>query len=183
VTPANESLRQASSPPAFNELFEAELDQVVKTLRRLGVAERDLEDLAHDVFVTVFRKLDEYDPERPLGAWIFGIVFRHAVGYRRLARHKHEVMVPPPEAPASATPDELARIEARQLVIEGLDVLPLDRRAVLVLHDLDGHAIPEVAALLDIPINTAYSRLRVARLEFRAEVERLERSKPSRSSP
>jgi RNA polymerase sigma-70 factor (ECF subfamily) len=50
----------------------------------------------------------------------------------------------------------------------------VERRAVLVLHDIDGQPAPEVGRALDIPVNTVYSRLRLARQEFKAEVERVE---------
>lgn len=43
------------------------------------------------------------------------------------------------------------------------------------MHDVDGHDVPEIATLLSIPLNTAYSRLRLARADFRAAVERATR--------
>ena len=60
-----------------------------------------------------------------------------------------------------------------------LDGLELDRRAVLVMHDIEGHPVPEVAAALTIPIATAYSRLRLAREDVAAAIKRL-RARASR---
>jgi RNA polymerase sigma-70 factor (ECF subfamily) len=54
-----------------------------------------------------------------------------------------------------------------------LDELDLAQRAVFVMHDLDGVAIPEIASMLGIPLNTAYSRLRLARTAFDRAVRRL----------
>src|SRR6185437_13908682 len=71
----------------FRTLFEAELDYVFATLRRLGVAPRDLEDVTHEVFLRVHARWDEYDPARPVRPWIFAFAFRLASDYRRLARH------------------------------------------------------------------------------------------------
>ena len=67
--------------------------------------------------------------------------------------------------------DELvARGEARKLVQIGLAALDLDRRAVFLMHDLDGHSMPEIAAVLHVPLNTLYSRLRLAREQFAVAV-------------
>jgi RNA polymerase sigma factor (sigma-70 family) len=90
VEPAR-SLNEAR--PTFRSVFDGELNFVWNTLRRFGVAERDLEDLAHEVFVVVDRQLGSYDPSRPLRPWLFTIAFRCASDYRRLARHRHETLV------------------------------------------------------------------------------------------
>jgi RNA polymerase sigma-70 factor (ECF subfamily) len=56
--------------------------------------------------------------------------------------------------------------------MEALDRLDFDRRVVLVMHDLDEISVPEIAAMLEIPLNTAYSRLRLARVDVVAAVRR-----------
>jgi RNA polymerase sigma-70 factor (ECF subfamily) len=65
--------------------------------------------------------------------------------------------------------------ERRALVHAALDTLDLDLRAVFILHDLDDCPVPEIAATLQIPLNTAYSRLRIARDRFRKAAARLQR--------
>ncbi len=47
------------------------------------------------------------------------------------------------------------------------------RRAVFVMHELDGISMPDIVQALEIPLNTGYSRLRLARGEFTAAVQRL----------
>jgi RNA polymerase sigma-70 factor (ECF subfamily) len=162
--------------PTFRALFEAELPYVRHTLRRLGVREHDVEDLTHDVFVAVHRGLPGYDPERPPRPWLFGIAFRVASDYRRRSRFLREVGYEKHEDPIDASPpadEQLVAEQARRLVLEALDDVELDRRAVLILHDIDGHSVPEIARTLAIPLNTAYSRLRLAREQFKAAVKRV----------
>ena len=53
-----------------------------------------------------------------------------------------------------------------------LDELDMDGRAVLVMHDLEEYSMPEIAQVIDAPLNTLYSRLRLARKKFTAAVER-----------
>jgi len=163
------------SPPLdFVSVYRAELCYVWRTLQRLGARPADLEDLAHDVFVVVHRRLGDFEPGRPVRPWLFGIAFRVASDYRRRARYKAEIATGSVEAPSpSPRADErLAVAEDRALVLASLAELDLDRRAVLILHDIDGEPAPEIARVLDIPVNTVYSRLRVARQRFTAAVRR-----------
>lgn len=156
---------------SFESMFREELGYVLNSLRRLGVRESDVEDLAHDVFVVAYRKQGELDPARPRRPWLFGIALRVASDYRRLFRNRYERPAIDPEAERAAAPEQQgADLERRRLVQRGLDTLDLDKRAVLVLHDVEGHAMPEIAAALAIPLNTAYSRLRAARERFRAAI-------------
>ena len=70
-------------------MFELESPYVLRTLRRLGVTERDVEDMAHEVFVAVHRELDKYDRARPIRPWLFAFCFRIASQYRRKTRRKN----------------------------------------------------------------------------------------------
>lgn len=161
---------------AFREIFDGEASYVWHTLRRLGVRPADLPDVSHDVFVTVYRRLADYDTSRPLRPWVFGVAFRVASDYRRLAHHRREVSCDTIEQIRDEAPgaeQAVATREERDLVIEALESIDLEQRAVMVMHDLDGHAMPVIADALSIPINTAYSRLRLARERFRAAVQRL----------
>jgi RNA polymerase sigma-70 factor (ECF subfamily) len=170
--------REASGRAGFAEVFDAHFDYVWHSLRRLGVREGDLEDLTHDVFLAVHRKLDGFDARRPLRPWLFGFAFRRASDYRRLARNRFEVLVGASGAsdPEDGSPDPLERVIAREglrLARAALETLELGRRAVFILHDLDEVPMPEIARELEIPLNTAYSRLRLARSELAATVRRL----------
>jgi RNA polymerase sigma-70 factor (ECF subfamily) len=165
---------EVRSHPDFDEVYRAQFGYVWRTLRRLGVAERDLEDLTHDVFVVVNARLTQYDPARPLRPWLFGIAFRLASEDRRRARHRIEIPGPDIEAPDSApsATDVLEANERRSLVLDCLQTLDLDQRAAIVLVDIDGEAPTDVAAALGIPLPTVYSRLRLGRKRFSAAVRR-----------
>ena len=177
VSPHDEPDARPSSPnPSLRDLFAAHAPYVWNTLRRFGVPGSDLEDVTHDVFVQVQRHLAEYDPTLPVRPWLFGFAFRLASQRRRQAfrrretqsEQEHEAVDP------GALPDErLAHAQDRRLVLEALEALDLDRRAVFVLSQIDEVPMADVARALAIPVNTAYSRLRAARVEFAAAVKRL----------
>jgi RNA polymerase sigma-70 factor (ECF subfamily) len=178
VTSADETLASPGKRTVdLRELFTMHAPYVWSSLRRLGVAAPDLEDLTHDVFVQLQSHLAEYDSARPTRPWLFGFAFRIASQYRRRAHRRHETPIDPnayQAVDATALPDErLATQQDRQLVLEALEAIDLDRRAVFVLYEIDGTPMDEIARTLGIPLNTAYSRLRVARTEFAAAVKRL----------
>jgi RNA polymerase sigma-70 factor (ECF subfamily) len=172
----------AAEAPALRDLFTMHARYVWTTLRRLGVPASELEDLTHDVFLQVHRHLADYDRARPVRPWLFGFAYRIASQNRRRAHRRREVHVETDLVPhGGSSPEELAAVEEhRQIVIQALQMIDLQRRAVFVLYELDGVAIADIAASLKIPANTAYSRLRVARDEFAVAVKRVQSSRRSR---
>jgi RNA polymerase sigma-70 factor, ECF subfamily len=154
----------ASSEAEFRQLFESHYDYVWCSLRRLGVQPRDLEDLTHDVFLEVHGKLDCYDRTRPMKPWLFAFALRFASDYRKLARHKTELRATIDDEGTDPSPYEAVRErEAAELLSRALDTLSLELRAVIVLYEIDEVPMKDIASALGIPVNTGYSRLRLAR--------------------
>jgi RNA polymerase sigma-70 factor (ECF subfamily) len=149
-------------------VYRRELDYLIGSLRRLGVPPRDIEDVLHEVFLVMLRRWDEYDRSRPLRPWLFGIAFRVASGYRR--RTNRELLSDNYDAEdLGARPDELvATIHDRRLLLKALAAVPIERRAVLILREVDEVTMRDIAEQLSIPLFTAYSRLRKARRELDA---------------
>jgi RNA polymerase sigma-70 factor (ECF subfamily) len=69
--------------------------------------------------------------------------------------------------------EQLAARQARELLDDVLDGLPAELRVVFVLFELEGLEVREIAALQQVPVGTASSRLRRAREEFSALSKRL----------
>ena len=173
---------EPARPLNFNAIFRAEFEYVWSSLRRLGIPERDLEDLAHDVFFRVYERLADYDTARPLRPWLFGFSFRVASDYRRRFSNRREVLSPASETrdPAPTALDRLEHAEALTLAQAALDGVEIERRAVFILHEIDGCPVPAIASALGLPLNTTYSRLRLARAEFRAALQRERRRRGER---
>jgi RNA polymerase sigma-70 factor (ECF subfamily) len=161
--------------PDLASVFDDHFGYVWKSLRRLGIADRDLEDLAHEVFLRVHERLHEYDPARPMRPWLFAFAYRVAAEHRRQACHRVEVVGLATEAPdpRPRADERLVDAERRALFRAALERLDVDRRAVLVLHHVDGVPVADIAHALGIPVNTAYSRLRLAREQLACAVKAL----------
>jgi RNA polymerase sigma-70 factor (ECF subfamily) len=80
-----------------------------------------------------------------------------------------------PADPRASVDDAMEANQARELVMRALQALSVDRRAVLVMHDLDGFGMPEITTALSIPLDTGYSRLRLARKDLKEAAQRLRR--------
>jgi RNA polymerase sigma-70 factor, ECF subfamily len=163
------SMSTPEAPMAFAAVFRGELGYVCGVLRRLGVQERDIEDVAQEVFVQVHRRLDSYDPARPLRPWLFGFAYRCASSYRRSPLQRHapdenvgmDAVAPAPEEKSEA-----------DLVSAALAQLDVERRAILIAFEVEDIPMKEIADALGIPVNTAYSRVRLAREAFASAIER-----------
>jgi RNA polymerase sigma-70 factor (ECF subfamily) len=154
------------------EAYQQEITYVFHALRWLGARPQEIEDLAQEVFIALRRSWLRYDSSRPLRPYLFGVAFRVVSMQRR--KRKHELAFATLEIRDGApSPDELLEAkQSRAMVMRALEKIPLRRRAVLVMHDLEEVAMGEIAKALAIPLFTAYSRLRKARKELEAAVRR-----------
>lgn len=155
--------------PDFRKIYEAEVGPVWRYLARIGVPPSDVEDLVHEVFVVLHRRLSDYDASRPVRPWLLGIAHRVAARHRQRAHVRREIAQPDIEQPAPGRrqDDAVAAKELQEAMEAAFVELPIEQRAVFILHHVEEHPIPAVAEILDVPVATAYSRLRLARQRLR----------------
>ncbi|WP_437975939.1 sigma-70 family RNA polymerase sigma factor [Sorangium sp. So ce295] len=170
--------------PSFEEVYQTLLPYVLVVLWRLGIASRDLPDVAHEVFLVVHRRLEDHDPRLSLKPWIAGISANVALRHRALARNQRELLAlddgEPIELmdPGLDAERRVAQAETQRIVRELIQRIGRERRAVFVLYDLEGSDMRDIAQALQISVNTAWDRLRRARSEFSAAVKRLSARDP-----
>ena len=168
---------QSAVIPAFDEVYAAHVGFVWRVLRTFGVPEPQIEDAVQDVFVVVHRRLAEFEGRAAITTWLFAIARRVAGTHRRSAARR---ATRPIEPLSEELPDhragggdpfaELSRAQAAAAVLAILEQLDDDKRIVFALVELEQLSVPEVARMLDIKLNTAYSRLRLARHAFELAV-------------
>lgn len=167
----------ATAAPAldFTAVYDEHFAFVWRSLRRLGVPDRLLDDAAQDVFIVVHRRLGEFEGRSTLKSWLFAIARRVAHDHRRRVGRK-ERTEELPEAVADlhgSTPAaDAERAQAVKVLHEILGSLDDDKREVFVLAELEQMTVPEIADAIGANINTVYSRLRVARQSFEQAVAR-----------
>jgi RNA polymerase sigma-70 factor (ECF subfamily) len=161
--------------PSFARVYEDYFDFVWCSARRLGVPDATLDDAVQEVFVIVHRRLSEFEGRSSMKTWLFGIVRNVSREARRSIRRKSPHDARPgaladPDlliAAADQQPDRLAERSAENRVLhELLERLDDEKREVFVLAELEQFTVPEIAEAVGCNVNTAYSRLRLAREAF-----------------
>jgi RNA polymerase sigma-70 factor (ECF subfamily) len=135
----------------------------------------DAEETVQDAFWSVIRKIDTFRGDSAFGSWVYRIVANAA--YRRLRRragHRAEIPLEDAlaEAPAAADwsatlEDPAAQTELRAELRAAIGELPPEYRAAVVLRDVEGLSVNEVAESLGISVAAAKSRTHRARLFLR----------------
>lgn len=149
--------------PSLREIFDEHARYICRALRQLGVADADVEDQCQEVFLTVHRKLAEFEGRSRLRTWIYGICLRLASDYRRKAHVRREKLASDPGSLALLPEAQEAPTESRERLRRLLDLLDEERREVFVLYESEGFSMREVAEIVGCPLQTAYSRLYSAR--------------------
>lgn len=169
-----EPMRAETSHARLERMFNDHHDFVWRLVRRLGLSPGSADDAAQHVFLVAAERLADIKSgsER---AFLFGTALRVARSQSRADRRwllEDDMDFRRSEA---SRPEELVdQRRAIDLMGRILDGMSLDLRTVFILSELEGMTMPEVAALVEIPVGTAASRLRRAREVFRAAVAALE---------
>jgi RNA polymerase sigma-70 factor (ECF subfamily) len=173
----------AASRPELNlaQVYAQHFRYVWRCLRSLGVREPSLDDALQDVFVVVQRRFPEFDGRAELRTWLYAIALRVGRKYRARAAREPQPLEDESERVEPIAPGDTERVaESKQrlrfarLALGSLDD---DKREVFVLARIEQMSAPEIAAIIGIPLNTVYSRLRLARDAFDAAILRLESRK------
>jgi RNA polymerase sigma-70 factor (ECF subfamily) len=151
--------------PEFERVFREFAPYVLRVLPRLGVAQRDLDDVAQEVFWAVHRGLPGFEGRSTVKTWLYGICIRICANYRARAHRRHEQLVAQPDEVLD-THTAVHALESRR-ALAALDAvlaaLPDLQRAVFVLHEVEALAVSEIAQVFECSKFTIYARLYAAR--------------------
>ncbi|MCG5053002.1 MAG: RNA polymerase sigma factor [Myxococcales bacterium] len=160
---------------AFDAFYAQWVSKVFAWLRAQGVRPAELDDVAQDVFLVVHRRLPRFDGRHP-AAWLYRVAHNVVRNHRRAAWLKRLVFMDTsdPELPfvdertTSAAHEEAERLRALQVL---LDRMEPKRRAALWMFEVEGASGEEIAEVQGVPLNTVWSRLRLARQDLAKLVE------------
>ncbi|TNF30091.1 MAG: sigma-70 family RNA polymerase sigma factor [Deltaproteobacteria bacterium] len=168
---------------AFNALVVRYQDRVYNLVLRLLGNPEEARDVAQEVFVTVFEKIDKFRGDSKLGTWIYRVATNHAKNrIKYLSRRKdrqqdsfEEMPVQPTDGRLSASfprPDEAMEGQRLgDLIGRALEALDPDQREVVVLRDIDGQSYEAIAAITGQNVGTVKSRLHRGRLRLKDVLE------------
>jgi RNA polymerase sigma-70 factor (ECF subfamily) len=152
---------------AWRMLYERYSATVHRFICALGVPPEEREDACQDVFMAVYRSLGSFRGDARLSTWIYRIAARGAgrlVRRRRLhALVSTLLMREPPPGDSSDVAEQTARVHLLDTLLERL---PPKKRLALVLFEIEGLPVDEIAKIAGCPTNTVWSRLHHARAEL-----------------
>jgi RNA polymerase sigma-70 factor (ECF subfamily) len=177
---ATDSSAAAPSTPVkaldLRALFTTHYGSIWRLLRRLGVRSAQLDDATQEVFWVAARRSHDVQAGSE-HSFLYGVALRVAsqeAKKQRAAAPLADLAAVPAMADLGPSPEEqLVQRQARELLDEVLDALPEELRVVFVLFELEGLEVREIAAIQQLPVGTASSRLRRAREEFSAIAKRV----------
>ena len=153
--------------------FDRELDYLFVLLQRFGVHSIEIEDLLQEVFVVLYRHWPTLDTTRPLRPWLFAVAFRVASAHRRRRAREvptDDIVV---EDPAPGAEADLQDHQSLALLSAALERVPAQRRSILILHDLEGVEVRDIARQLALTKFGVYTRLYRGRKELGSALRRL----------
>jgi RNA polymerase sigma-70 factor (ECF subfamily) len=145
----------------FEELASSYQNLVTGTLWKYGIDREDIEDVASEVFMKLYRNLHRYRPDHSFSSWLYRLTANHAIdSLRRGKRDRKQVELPAEIASRDpGASDALERNERAVLLRRGIQKIPGRYREAIILVYIDGMKLDEAAELLDLPIGTVKTRL------------------------
>jgi RNA polymerase sigma-70 factor (ECF subfamily) len=172
---------------AFNELVELYGDRVFRLLLRMLGRKEEAEDMAQEVFVQVFKSIDQFRGDSKLGTWIYRVAInacKNRVKYLSRRHSQAEDELEPLAERASLdeargvttaelpSPDQVAYGYQVEIIVKRcIAELDPDFREVLVLRDVEDLAYDEIGEIVGLPEGTVKSRLHRARTMLKHKVE------------
>jgi RNA polymerase sigma-70 factor (ECF subfamily) len=153
---------------------------VARFLWKMGVEAQELDDLVQEIFLVAHRRGGFLPGRARPTTWLGEIALRVVSTRKRSSRRRPDQ--PDPKAlarvasGAHSPTDAVEAWESLERVRRALERVDLAHRAVFVLFELEGEPCEDIAAALDVPVGTVYSRLHKARRLFLEAYGRLERS-------
>jgi RNA polymerase sigma-70 factor (ECF subfamily) len=159
----------AGDPEAFTILVRRHRDRLWAVAMRTLRDREEAADLAQEIFLRLYRKLDRFDSARPFDPWFWRLAARvSADSLEKRAAAAREI--PLEQAPAATTEDEGPALAQETTVGRALARLPRSYRLPLLLHYELGLPLQEVAEVTRLTVPAVKSRLHRARLELQREL-------------
>jgi RNA polymerase sigma-70 factor, ECF subfamily len=167
----------------FEDLYKQHYRRVYSLCLRMTANVADAEDLAHDVFLQVQRKLASFRGDSAFTTWLHRITVNQVLMHFRKRSVRSELTTDNGEMPEAVEPfidrRQTLPVIDRIALVAAIEKLPVGYRTVFLLHDVEGYEHEEIARVLGISAGTSKSQLHKARMRLRSmlrkRVERLYR--------
>ena len=155
---------------AWRALYDRHFAKVQRLVHALGITDVEADDLCQEIFIIVYRHLRSFHGEARLGTWIHRLTTREAFRHSKRGRMRRALVgllarEQPPPVPRDWAENQASR---RQYLGQLLARLPPERRLALVLFEIDGRTVDEIAEVCGCAVNTVWTRIHRARVQLEA---------------
>ena len=170
---------------AFRELIDAHRDRIYNVCYRMLGNRHESEDVAQEVFITVFKTIDTFREEAKFSTWLYRVAVNHCKNRIKYLARRHDrdrdelddqssgTNGTPIGAPLPSAPDRaLEGAQMEKLIQDAIAALDDEQRAVVVLRDVEDLSIEEICKITELPDGTVKSRLHRARLVLRKKLQK-----------
>jgi RNA polymerase sigma-70 factor (ECF subfamily) len=153
---------------AWRALYERHHGKVVRLVHALGIVDGEADDLCQEIFLIVYRHLRSFRGEARLGTWIHRLATREAFRHAKRRRIRRTLLQMLARAERPVLPRDWAENEAarRQYLNQLLSQLPPERRLALVMFEIEGKGVDEIAEVCGCAVNTVWTRIHRARTQL-----------------
>ena len=165
-------------PECFEEILTRYRDRVYRICYRMAGNTEDAEDWAQECFVRAYRELKRYNPSMPFRPWLFRVASNACINLaktRSRRRDRMDLGIDHLSIPAGSASDPVhttLAVEDTQAIRAALETLPLPMRQAVVLRLLEGLSFRELGEILNVPTQTAATRVRRALIRVREQLHR-----------
>jgi RNA polymerase sigma-70 factor (ECF subfamily) len=153
---------------AWRALYDRHFTKVLRLVHALGITDAEADDLGQEIFLIIYRHLRSFRGEARLSTWIHRLATREAFRHAKRGRMRRALVgvlarEQPPPVPRDWAENAAAR---RQYLGQLLSRLPPERRLALVMFEIDGRTVDEIADLCGCAVNTVWTRIHRARVQL-----------------
>jgi RNA polymerase sigma-70 factor (ECF subfamily) len=179
---ATVATKEHVEPLDLDGIYRIHAPDVMRWIARLAGPHSDIEDMVHEVFMVVQRRLHEFRGDAKITTWLYRITERIVFDRRRkdrklrwLGLHRAEETGRALNSSTTSPVESIERQQSVALVYRILDTMDEKYRSVLILFEMESMSGEDVAKLTGMKLATIWVRLRRARAQFLRELERIER--------
>lgn len=158
---------------AFSKLFFTYKALVYRVVYRLLRVQEDVDDAVQQTFIEVFKSLPGYEGKSKFTTWLYRIAVNVSIQHLRKRRSDTISDFDPEILPSESNKDNLEHLELQKQINAALDAIPIKKRVVVVLHDIEERTMEEIASILKIPLGTVKSRLFHGRDDMRKKLQKI----------
>ncbi|MDD2565857.1 MAG: RNA polymerase sigma factor [Candidatus Gracilibacteria bacterium] len=172
----------AENPDAFSYVIDTYREKLMRyIMRTTDISFVDAESLLQDIFIKIYRYINEYDERYSFSSWIYRIAHNMIVdNYRKSKKESGNISLDDEEyknivdslSDGNSPHHDLQKNDIRLCVQKSISSLPKNYKEIILLKYIEGYSYEDISDILKIPIGTSSTLLNRARKQLKENLEK-----------